>query len=84
MYLVKDIIQPAVFLIISLYYIIELLPELLQNGATVDTISAELGNLLNNKQDCEKTKRELRAVKAKLGSPGASRRAAQIILDSLK
>jgi len=30
MYLVKDIIQPAVFLIISLYYIIELLPELLQ------------------------------------------------------
>tara|TARA_Y100000590_G_scaffold465099_1_gene636351 strand:- start:11719 stop:12837 length:1119 start_codon:yes stop_codon:yes gene_type:complete len=59
-------------------------PELLQNDATVDTISAELGNWLNNEKNCENTKRELSLVKAKLGSPGASHRAAQIILDSLK
>ena len=36
----------------------KVLPELLQNGATVDTISAELGNLLNNKNKIDSKQKE--------------------------
>jgi lipid-A-disaccharide synthase len=62
----------------------KVLPELLQNGATDDTILSELSNWLSNEEYSAKTRGELRAVKGKLGSPGASQRAAQAILGRLQ
>ena len=62
----------------------KVLPELLQNNATVDTISTELSNWLSNEENSVKKRGELEAVRAKLGSPGASQRAARFILDRLK
>jgi lipid-A-disaccharide synthase len=62
----------------------KILPELLQNDATGDKISTELSNWLNNEKKLARTRGELGAVRTKLGSPGASQRAAQAILDQLK
>ncbi len=57
-----------------------IVPELLQREATVERIAAEASRLLDDPVAAETMRAELRAVRASLGEPGASRRAAQAIL----
>ena len=58
-------------------------PELLQNEVTPDAIVTELRPLLNDHKHRARVKSFLMDVRAKLGAPGASARAARIVLASL-
>ena len=58
-------------------------PELLQNEVTPDAIVAELRPLLNDQEQRARVKRFLMDVRARLGEPGASARAAQAVLTTL-
>ncbi|HJO03953.1 MAG TPA: lipid-A-disaccharide synthase [Acidobacteriota bacterium] len=58
-------------------------PELLQNEVTPDAIVAELVPLLNDEENRDRVKRFLIDVRARLGEPGASARAARAVLATL-
>ncbi len=62
----------------------KVVPELVQYDLTPDNLAKQALELLNNKQLLADTRIELMKAKEKLGEPGASRRAAQAILDFLK
>jgi lipid-A-disaccharide synthase len=55
-------------------------PELIQEEATADRLSREVHHLLTDSKAYNAMKQELRQVRQSLGDPGASRRAAQVVL----
>jgi lipid-A-disaccharide synthase len=55
-------------------------PELIQEEATADRLSQEVHHLLTDSKAYNAMKQELRQVRQSLGDPGASRRAAQVVL----
>ena len=57
-----------------------LVPELIQHDATPERLSEEAGRLLRNQGDYQSMVAGLHAVRASLGEPGASSRAAAIVL----
>ncbi len=59
----------------------EICPELIQNEATAEKISAKCFEILKNKQILAKMRAELAETKQKLGGAGATKRAAKIILE---
>lgn len=59
-------------------------PELIQHEATGARVYDEARRLLNDRAAYDEMKRSLQAVKASLGEPGASRRAAQVVLDACR
>ena len=59
-------------------------PELIQHEATGVRVYDEARRLLDDRAAYEGMKRSLEAVKASLGEPGASRRAAQVVLDACR
>ena len=58
--------------------------ELIQHEATGERVYHEVRRLLDDHAAYEEMKRSLQAVKASLGEPGASRRAAQAVLDACR
>ncbi len=58
-----------------------IVPELIQDDCTADNIAAETLALLTNRERAEETRRGLAEVCAKLGGPGASGRAADVVLE---
>jgi len=58
-------------------------PELLQQKAAADPIAAEAVTILSDRVRWETMKRDLREVSSRLGSGGASRRAAEEVLKTL-
>ena len=54
-----------------------IVPELIQDDCTAENIAAETLSLLTNRERAEETRRGLAEVRAKLGGPGASGRAAE-------
>jgi lipid-A-disaccharide synthase len=58
-----------------------IVPELIQDDCTAENIAAETLSLLTNHDRAEETRRALEAVRAKLGEPGASGRAAEAVLE---
>ncbi len=60
------------------------IPEFIQNEATPEVIAHEAGILLRNRNLYEQMKSEFEKVRIKLGSEGASRRAAESVLRFLK
>jgi len=58
-----------------------IVPEFIQFDATAEKIADEAIGLISSPEKINEIKINLRAVKEKLGGPGASRRAAEIILD---
>ena len=61
----------------------KIVPELLQFDASPKKIAKTALELLGNKKKMDTMKKELKEVKAKLGTPGASKRAASIILKEM-
>jgi lipid-A-disaccharide synthase len=61
-----------------------IVPELLQSNVTGQAIEEEVYRILTDGVYTEEIRKELSQVRAKLGLPGASARAAKIILDLLK
>ena len=60
-----------------------IVPELIQFDATPSKITTEVSTLLSSPEKIEAMKTRLSEVKAKLGEPGASKRAARYILKFL-
>ena len=58
--------------------------ELIQEGCTPEAVADEAVSLLSDRQKRETMISELGAVKAALGGPGASARAADAILDLVR
>jgi lipid-A-disaccharide synthase len=58
-----------------------IVPELIQDDCTADNIAAETLLLLTNHDRAEEARRGLRDVRARLGGPGASGRAAEAVLE---
>jgi len=59
-------------------------PELIQKDVTPDKIASAVLQILKNPSKQEEIKKELRSLKEKIGNPGASSRAAQIIISFLQ
>jgi lipid-A-disaccharide synthase len=57
-----------------------IVPELIQNEATADHASREARRLLHDRRAYDEMKAGLREVRQSLGTPGASRRAAEVVL----
>ncbi|BCA54251.1 Lipid-A-disaccharide synthase [Nitrospira sp. KM1] len=57
-----------------------IVPEYIQHDATPDRLSAEIRRLLTDRRACSEMKAGLREVRESLGIPGASHRAAKVVL----
>jgi lipid-A-disaccharide synthase len=57
-----------------------IVPELIQDGFTPAAVAAETVRYFADPAHAERTRAALRLVRARLGSPGASRRAAEHVL----
>jgi lipid-A-disaccharide synthase len=55
-------------------------PELIQDDFTPEAVASHALTLLENRGARDRMREDLRAVKAKLGAPGASRRAAEAVV----
>lgn len=58
----------------------QVVPELVQDDFTSDAVARHALALLEDRRRADAMRAELRTVKAKLGTPGASRRAAEAVL----
>jgi lipid-A-disaccharide synthase len=58
----------------------QVVPELMQDDFTPDAVAERALPLLQDREAADAMRADLRAVRAKLGTPGASRRAAQAVL----
>lgn len=58
-----------------------IVPELLQSEMTAERLSAEALRLLKDQTRYDQMREALGGIRAKLGSPGASLRAAEVVLD---
>jgi lipid-A-disaccharide synthase len=58
-----------------------IVPELIQDDCTADRIAAETLSFLTDRQRADDTRRALDEVRARLGRPGASGRAAEAVLE---
>ncbi len=56
-------------------------PELIQEGFTGERVADEVASLLRDRARADAMRRDLADVRAKLGEPGASRRAARAVFD---
>ncbi len=61
-----------------------IVPELIQEEANAERLVREVGHLLNDRQAYNQVKDGLREVRHALGEPGASRRAAQVVLQECR
>ncbi|BFU93775.1 MAG: Lipid-A-disaccharide synthase [Nitrospira sp.] len=59
-------------------------PELIQDEATAERLIRETDRLVNDRRAYDEMKDSLRQVHRTLGEPGASRRAAQVVLDECR
>lgn len=59
-------------------------PELIQDGFSPEAVAEEASRLLVDRVHAERMRADLREVRARLGAPGASRRAAEAILEVAK
>ena len=58
-----------------------IVPELIQDDCTAENVAAETLSLLTDPNRAEQARRGLADVRAKLGGPGASGRAAEAVLE---
>lgn len=61
----------------------EVVPELLQNDAHPDNIVTELNRILDSPEDRRRMVEGLTLIRKKLGGPGASLRAARLLLETI-
>jgi lipid-A-disaccharide synthase len=58
-----------------------IVPELIQDEFTPEAVAAEALKVLNDPPQAQRVRAALRRVRGRLGTPGASRRAAKAVLD---
>jgi lipid-A-disaccharide synthase len=79
----KPFVRVSTYGMVNLVADRRIVPELIQDDCTPRTVAAEVGSLLTDRARAEQMRADLSAMVARLGAPGASRRAAQAVLDEL-
>ena len=77
----RRFVQVDAFGMVNLVAGKKIVPEYLQKGFTPDVVAAEAVRFLVDKEHAERTRKKLRSVREQLGGRGASRRAAQQVLE---
>lgn len=76
----KPFVRVDTFAMVNLVAGRRVVPELIQDEFTAEAAAAEAMRLLSDAGHAQRMKTDLRAVREKLGGPGASRRAARAVL----
>jgi lipid-A-disaccharide synthase len=76
----KPFVRVQTYAMVNLVAQRTIVPELIQDAFTPAAVAAEAIRLLTDRAHADRMKADLREVRAKLGAPGASRRAAQAVL----
>ena len=76
----RPFVQVDTFAMANLVAGRQIVPELMQDAFTPEAVAAQAVTLLTDDGAAARMRRDLAAVKAKLGEPGASRRAAAAVL----
>lgn len=80
----KPLVKVQMYSMVNLVAGARVVPELIQERCTPETVSDELWSLLTDKPRADRMRRELAGVRARLGEPGASLRAADAILELVR
>ena len=80
----KRVVKVPFFSLVNLIAEKEIVPELLQSQAVPEIITGHMRALLDNKSNYRRTVKELKALKSRLGRPGAPQRAAAAIISELR
>ncbi|MBI4475590.1 MAG: lipid-A-disaccharide synthase [Acidobacteria bacterium] len=76
----KPLVHVTTYAMVNLVAGRQVVPELIQDAFTADAVAREAVSLLTDRARANRMRDELRAVRDKLGAPGASRRAAEAVL----
>jgi lipid-A-disaccharide synthase len=76
----KPFVRVDTYAMVNLVAGRRVVPELIQDDFTAEAVAREATRLLTDRSSAERMRAELRDVRHKLGTPGASRRAAEAIL----
>jgi lipid-A-disaccharide synthase len=76
----KPFVRVDTYAMVNLVAGRRVVPELIQDDFTAGAVAREATRLLTDRSSAERMRAELRDVRHKLGTPGASRRAAEAIL----
>jgi lipid-A-disaccharide synthase len=76
----KPFVRVDTYAMVNLVAGRRVVPELIQDDFTAEAVAREASRLLTDRPFAERMKAELRDVRHRLGTPGASRRAAEAIL----
>ncbi len=77
----RPFVQVDTFAMANLVAGRKVVPELIQDGFTPEAVAREALKVLNDPAAAARMRADLRAVRARLGAPGASRRAAQAVVE---
>ncbi len=76
----RPFVRVDTFAMVNLVAGRQVVPELMQDDFTPDSVAERALSLLEDRRAAEAMRADLRAARAKLGTPGASRRAAEAVL----
>ena len=77
----RPFVRVSTFAMANLVAGSRVVPELIQNDFTPESVAAEALDILTSPARCAQMREDLRKVRLRLGTPGASDRAAQAVLD---
>ncbi len=77
----RRFVQVDTFAMVNLVAGRKVVPELIQDDFTPEAVATEALKLLNDSAAAARMRDDLRAVRAKLGEPGATRRAAESVIE---
>lgn len=80
----RPLVNVSTFGMVNLIAGRRIVPELIQDGFTAEAVAAEAMSLLGDQTRAGAMRRDLAEVRAKLGGPGASRRAAHAVLRAIR
>ncbi|MBF0485721.1 MAG: lipid-A-disaccharide synthase [Candidatus Omnitrophica bacterium] len=83
-FLAKLVIKIPYIALVNIVAGKKIVPELLQNNASPEKISKSILSLLKDSSQMNALRKELRTVRSRLGSPGASIRAAKVIVEEIR
>ena len=83
-WVVRHLVHTRLFAMVNVLAGKEIVPELIQDAFTPERLVRETERLLASGEAREKMRRELAAVREKLGPPGAIERAADIIAEMIR
>jgi lipid-A-disaccharide synthase len=79
----RPFVKVDTFAMVNLIAGSRIVPELIQDAFTAEAVAAEAVSMLTDVSRTARIRQGLASVRAKLGGPGASRRAARAILKTI-